>query len=112
MVMLGLANTRMEDFYDIWILSRNYAFDGERLSRAITATFQRRGTATPEDTPDALTPAFASDATTQRQWEAFVRDLAADVPSLEAIVKDLAAFLMPHAQQARRQGRAANHGMS
>ena len=80
MVMLGLANTRMKDFYDVWILSRNYAFDGERLSRAIAATFERRGTAIPKDVPDALTPAFANDATKQRQWAAFVRDLAADVP--------------------------------
>jgi hypothetical protein len=112
MVMLGLANTRMKDFYDIWILSRNYAFDAERLSRAITATIQHNGTAIPEDTSDALTPSFASDAIRQRQWAAFVRDLVADVPSLETIAKDLAAFLMPHAQQARQQGRAANHGTS
>ncbi len=100
MVMLGLANTRMKDFYDIWMLSRNYEFDGERLSRAIAATFERRATAIPGDFPDALTTAFSTDATKQRQWEAFARDLAAEVPSLEVIVVDLAGFLMPHARQA------------
>ena len=100
MVMLGLANTRMKDFYDIWMLSRSYDFDGERLSRAIAATFERRGTAIPGDLPDALTTAFSTDATKQRQWEAFARDLAAEVPSLEVIVVDLAGFLMPHARQA------------
>ncbi len=100
MVMLGLANTRMKDFYDIWMLSRNYDFDGERLSRAIAATFERRATAIPGDLPDALTTAFSTDATKQRQWEAFARDLAAEVPSLEVIVVDLAGFLMPHARQA------------
>jgi len=107
MVMFGLANTRMKDFYDIWILSRNYEFDGERLSHGIAATFERRGTAIPEEVPDALTPVFATDATKQRQWAAFVRDLAADVPSLETIVNDLAGFLMPHARQARQQREAA-----
>lgn len=105
MVLFGLANTRMKDYYDIWILSRSYAFDAERLSRAIAATFERRGTAIPEDLPDALTPAFSTDATKQRQWEAFARDLFAEVPSLEVIVADLAGFLMPHARQALSRAR-------
>ena len=55
MVMLGLANSRMKDYYDIWMLSRSYDFDAERLSRAIAATLARRGTAIPEEVPDALT---------------------------------------------------------
>ena len=107
MVVLGLANSRMKDYYDIWLLSRSYKFDGERLSRAIAATFERRGTAIPEVAPDALTPAFAADVTKQRQWSVFVKDLAAEVPSLETIVSDLADFLMPHAHQATklRKGR-------
>ena len=100
MVMLGLANTRMKDYYDIWILSRSHAFDAERLRRAIAATFERRRTAIPEDVPDALTPAFYTDPAKQRQWEAFARNLAAELPSLEGIVADLADFLMPHAWQA------------
>lgn len=103
MVLFGLANTRMKDYYDIWILSRSYAFDAERLSRAIAATFERRGTAIPEELPDALTTSFSTDATKQRQWEAFARDLAAEVPSLEMIVADLAGFLMQHARQALRR---------
>ena len=103
MVMLGLANSRMKDYYDIWMLSRSYDFDAERLSRAVAATFARRGTAIPEEVPDALTAAFATNATKQRQWAAFVRDLAADVPTLESIVTDLADFLMPYAQQARHR---------
>lgn len=106
MLMLGLANTRMKDFYDIWMLSRSYDFDGERLSRAIAATFERRGTAIPEDLPDALTPPFTTDAAKQRQWKAFARDLAADVPSLETIATDLAGFLMPHARQAMQRRRS------
>jgi hypothetical protein len=56
---------------------------------------------------DLLLTRYATDATKQRQWAAFVRDLAADVPSLETIVNDLAGFLMPHARQARQQREAA-----
>lgn len=107
MVLFGVANTRMKDYYDIWILSRRYVFDAERLSRAIAATFERRRTAIPQDLPDALTTAFSTDATKQRQWEAFAKDLSAEVLSLEVIVADLASFLMPHARQAlqRTSGR-------
>ena len=101
MVMLGLANSRMKDFYDVWILSRSYAFDDDRLPRAIAATFERRGTAIPREAPLALTQAFAFDSGKQRQWAAFVRDLAIDIPALETVVTDLAEFLMPNAQRAR-----------
>jgi predicted nucleotidyltransferase component of viral defense system len=102
MVMLGLANSRMKDFYDVWILSRSYDFDEDRLSRAIAATFERRATAIPSEAPVALTPTFATDAGKQRQWAAFVRDLAIEIPVFETVVADLAGFLMPHARRARQ----------
>lgn len=103
MVMLGLANSRMKDFYDVWILSRSYAFDDDRLPQAIAATFERRGTAIPRKAPLALTQAFAFDSGKQRQWAAFVRDLAIEIPALETVVTDLAEFLMPNAQRARER---------
>lgn len=104
MVALGRANTRMKDFYDIWILSRSFTFDDDRLPRAISATFTRRGTAIPQDLPDALTPAFAESPQKQRQWRAFVGDVAHDPGSLGDVIRDLAAFLMPHAIVAAKVG--------
>lgn len=76
MVMLGRVNSRMKDFYDIWILARSHEFEGDRLARAIAATFARRKTEIPSERPDALTPAFADDATKQQQWKAFLEDIA------------------------------------
>jgi hypothetical protein len=104
MVMLGRANSRMKDFYDIWVLSKTYEFAGDALARSIRATFTRRNTEIPAERPDALTPAFASDPAKQRQWTAFVQGIEADAGSLAEIVEDLAAFLMPHAQGARALG--------
>lgn len=101
MIALGRANSRMKDFYDIWILSKSFDFAGDRLARAIGATFARRETAIPVDLPDALTPAFANDEQKQRQWNAFIRDVSANPGSLEDVVANLAEFLMPHAIQAR-----------
>lgn len=58
MVALGLANNRMKDFYDVWVLSQTYKFGDERLSRAIAATFRRRKTPIPEHIPEALSQEF------------------------------------------------------
>ena len=101
MVALGRANSRMKDFYDIWILSRSFTFEDDRLSRAIAATFARRTTAIPDDLPDALTPEFAADEQKQSQWRAFVRDVAHQPGDLATVVRVLADFLMPHATRAR-----------
>jgi len=101
MVVLGLANSRMKDFYDVWMLSRSYDFNEDRLSRAIEATFDRRGTEVPVDEPEALSQVFANDEAKQRQWAAFVRDLGIDVPALDVVVSNLAEFLLPHARRAK-----------
>ena len=54
MVHLGRANSRVKDFYDVWVLSPAYEFDEARLARAIAATFERRRTEIPSKLPDAL----------------------------------------------------------
>lgn len=104
MVALGRANSRMKDFYDIWILSRFFNFDDDRLPRAIAATFARRDTTIPHDLPDALTPAFAQDAQKQRQWRAFIRDVAHDPGDLGTVIRDIGTFLMPQASSAASLG--------
>lgn len=101
LVMLGRANSRMKDLYDIWVLSRTYAFEGDRLARAIAATFARRKTEIPSEPPDALTSAFADDPAKTQQWNSFVEDVAFQPRSLAEVIRDLAAFLMPYAAAAR-----------
>lgn len=43
-VYLGMANSRMKDFFDLWFLCREFASDGQRLVQAVRATFERRAT--------------------------------------------------------------------
>ena len=101
MVALGMTNSRMKDYYDLWVLSQSFDFDRSRLASAIGTTFTRRNTAIPEELPDALTPAFAELAVKQQQWESFKRDVAIDPGPLAEVVTALEAFLMPAAAAAR-----------
>ncbi|MFO1329103.1 MAG: nucleotidyl transferase AbiEii/AbiGii toxin family protein [Rubrivivax sp.] len=94
MVVLGLANSRMKDYYDVWMLQRSFEIDQARLQRAIEATFARRRTAVPATTPEGLSDAFADDASKQAQWNAFTRNLSAQAPTLTEVVKDLRAWLV------------------
>lgn len=106
MVKLGLLNSRLKDFYDIWLLSRQFAFDGASLATAIEKTFAHRGTPiTPE--PTAFSAAFAMDASKVAQWRAFIRKSRLDnaPQDLASVTEAIAAFLsLPAA--AIRDGRA------
>lgn len=77
MVALGALNSRMKDFYDIWLLSRQFDFDLSTLAQAIAATFRRR------DTPLPARPVFTESfaAEKQEQWRAFLRRLGDEVPA-------------------------------
>jgi len=96
MVKLGELNSRMKDFYDIWILSEKYAFNEKTLSIAISKTFANRNTILGEDFQH-FTPEFAKSK--QKQWEAFHRRTLGNsefVPrDFFVIIKDIENFLMP-----------------
>jgi predicted nucleotidyltransferase component of viral defense system len=72
MAVLGMANSRMRDFFDIYELARHREFDGRLLASAIRDTFARRLTPLEPDLP-ALTMAFGADSDKQAQWRAFLR---------------------------------------
>jgi hypothetical protein len=97
MVSLGIANSRMKDFYDLWVLANQFEFAGPLLARAIGATFRRRGTLLPTEPPVALTTGFATDRSKQVQWAAFVRRgrLVASIPAFDEVIALLDKFIWP-----------------
>lgn len=97
MVALGIANSRMKDFYDIWVLARRFTFEGDLLCQAIQATFARRGTPFPAGPPVALTPAFSHDRDKRTQWTAFLRRSRLETTSIDFadIVTTLQEFVLP-----------------
>lgn len=100
MVSLGIANSRMKDFYDLWTLAKDYEFDGALLAKAIRSTFERRETMIPTDLPVALTEDFALDRGKQAQWRAFIGKgkLLVAAPPLVDVIETLRSFLWPVTQ--------------
>lgn len=101
-VKLGLLNSRMKDFFDIWLLSQHFDFDGATLAEAIQRTFVNRRT-TVTDEPTAFTTEFATDPGKIAQWDAFVRRLRLNpsTPDLAAVCKIVSEFLSPPAKALR-----------
>jgi hypothetical protein len=90
---LGIANSRMKDYFDLWILATHAEFDGATLAEAIRATFDRRGTPIPTGVPFGLSEAFSADGQKQTQWRAFLRKNALEPITLNAVLSLLRRFL-------------------
>lgn len=92
-VQLGIANSRMKDYFDLLILAREGAMEPATLARAIVATFERRGTPLPEAMPLGLSSEFARDTGKSQQWNAFLNRNRLNAPALDATIEELARFL-------------------
>ena len=92
---LGIANSRMKDYFDLWILAQHSDFDGDTLRQAIRATFDRRKTALVGEVPFGLTEAFAHDAQKQAQWRAFLRKNRLEALALNDVIAALVVFMTP-----------------
>lgn len=94
MVRRGELNSRMKDFFDIWLLSRQFDFNGALLTEAVTKTCEHRGTVLGKDVV-AFTEGFAR--AKQTQWRAFKSRLGQDhaPDGFSVIVADLKRFLLP-----------------
>ncbi|MBI1273333.1 MAG: nucleotidyl transferase AbiEii/AbiGii toxin family protein [Alphaproteobacteria bacterium] len=103
LVSLGMRNSRMKDFFDLWVMAKTFAFDGAVLTEAVRATFTRRQTPFPTEPPIALTPSFANDASKQAQWRGFLRrtSVAMAPEPLPELLVFIAGFAMPVLEAAR-----------
>jgi len=102
LVTLGMANSRMKDFYDLWLLGRHFAFDGATLAKAIRSTFGRRQTLLSNDVPLALTAGFYDETAKRTMWQAFLTRNRLEVGNkqLEEVIELLREFLLPPARAA------------
>ena len=82
-----MTNTRMKDFFDLWVAAARHHAGDAVLKRAIEATFARRQTGIPGARPIGLSDAFAEDTTKQVQWRAFLKKNRLDAMDLGEVVR-------------------------
>lgn len=97
LVALDIANTRMKDFHDLWLLPQHQNFKGPVLAEAIKVTFARRETPLFSQAPPPLTSEFSEDPEKQKQWKAFLRKIRmpGHAPDLSEVAAAIGNFLMP-----------------
>lgn len=110
MVSLGQLNSRMKDFFDLWLLARTQEFEGRIVAEAISRTFARRQTPVADD-PVCFTEDFATDPAKLTQWAAFVRNgkLTEAPASFQEVVKAVRIFLRPVLEAAIAKKEFATH---
>lgn len=96
MVKLGLVNTRMKDFFDIWILSQQLSFVGESLQNAIKMTFEKRQTLL-DALPDSISEIFYTDLIHQTRWKQFLKNIQMEEKNIELpkVINEIREFLEP-----------------
>ncbi len=96
-VSLGLLNSRMKDFYDIWLLSQQFEHDFKLLAEAIQKTFNHRGEAIPSIEASQLFEELSNSPQKQTQWKAFLRKNASlEAPTqLSELITQISSFLLP-----------------
>lgn len=92
-VSLGMANSRMKDYFDLHALAHDGVQDNQLLSDAIAATFQRRGTDVPVEVPLGLSDEFARNVAKRIQWKAFLGKNRLEAPTLEEVIKEVRRFV-------------------
>jgi len=92
-VALGLANSRMKDFYDLWAIPKATGISTEDLASAIAATFARRNTAIPQSRPEGLTDAFTTSPAKVAQWTAYAESTSLEGITLNEIADGIWSFM-------------------
>jgi len=92
-ISLGMANSRMKDYFDLWVILRDAQLEQGILAQAVEATLNRRGTRRPSGIPIGLSAQFSSDRQKITQWAAFVKRNQLMAASLEQTVRELRTAL-------------------
>ena len=96
MVKLGLLNSRMKDFYDIWLMMRQFDFDGLKLVEALKRTFRHRKTSLPQHKPLFAEEIYNEKSDRQMLWKAFLRkgDIKHAPEKLSNTAREIEKFLI------------------
>jgi len=88
-VLLGMTNSRLKDYLDLWVLLTRETPNTSTLKLAITATFERRSTPIPLEMPIGLTDQFAQAPSKQTMWNALVTKNEIEATPLTTVVREI-----------------------
>lgn len=88
-VNLGLLNTRLKDFYDLYTLPRSIRIDSNELRRSVKATFNQRKTLIPSDRPTGLSTKFTTDPARISQWKKYNKRTQLAGTNLDNVVNEI-----------------------
>lgn len=94
MVKLGLANSRMKDFYDVWTMVNKFQIKPEAIAPVIKEVLQNRKT-TIREVPKAFTEAFYNTPKALERWDSFLKDIGHDPIPLEQVILEIRNFFLP-----------------
>ncbi|MFQ5752541.1 MAG: nucleotidyl transferase AbiEii/AbiGii toxin family protein [bacterium] len=92
-VKLGIINTRMKDFYDLWTIFRQGGLDQDKLASAIETVFRIRGTKL--ENPKAFTSSFPNNHATIKRWQNFLSGIGKESIDFKEVVSEISANLKP-----------------
>jgi predicted nucleotidyltransferase component of viral defense system len=98
MISLDLPNSRMKDFFDVFILIADFSDDIEYsvMVEAIRVTFNHRHAQIPDEPSRVWTGYFYNDENKQRQWSAFIkRNKILSRPTLKEACLTIADYINP-----------------
>ncbi|MCW8385496.1 nucleotidyl transferase AbiEii/AbiGii toxin family protein [Legionella pneumophila serogroup 1] len=99
--LLGMANSRLKDYLDLYVLLSNEQLDNKVLAQAIHATFTRRDMVVPEILPIGLTDEFANDPSRELMWKAFLRKNELEQKPLKEIISVIRNLVQPSISSAK-----------
>ena len=94
-IALGIVNSRMKDFYDLYAILRAVEVSEDALLRAIESTFMRRETDIPRKRPTGFSKAFSQDPIRQTQWTTYSAETDVSGMTLKEICDEIWAQLEP-----------------
>ncbi|MBA3239152.1 MAG: nucleotidyl transferase AbiEii/AbiGii toxin family protein [Parachlamydiaceae bacterium] len=94
MVKLGLANSRMKDFYDVWTMVNQFQIKPEKIAPVIRDVFQNRKTVVKE-VPKAFSEVFYNASKTMERWDSFLKGIGHDPIPLEKVILEIKDFFLP-----------------
>jgi predicted nucleotidyltransferase component of viral defense system len=98
-VVLGVTNGRMKDYYDLWAIPHALSLNPDALDAAVAATFARRETAIPSVAPPGLTKLFTDDPQKVTQWTTYAESINLKGVKLAEVVDAIWAYLGPSCER-------------